>query len=1340
MKTRTKRILSFSLAAILVAATLPQAAWAEEGRAPAGADSEIIAFNPLADTIANQTVPLGTALQALVLPDTLTATVSTPLPMTVSGAGPSGQVTETTASVPVAWQARPDYDSGVPDTYIFDAEITGGSYTLGDSAVLPGITVTVGEAAQPFVTFSFQQEGPLYLPEGTAVTEEELLFGITAETENSIPVAIALQSTDGLDMENPQPKDDRSGYNIAYSAVHPVTGQVFTGGREAYVTEGMMPLSSTPEIIDLSDSDGELSIAAGNSGGRYSYDTATKTVTISGPVTVTGSTTERQVLVQGTVSVTLENVNIDVSAIGEKSAFQLLDGANATVILEGDNVLKSGGNRAGLQTTSGSAVTITAPDTSHSLTASGGQSAAGIGGNAHSTGGSITINGGTIVAHGGRYGAGMGGGQTGNNGSITINGGKVTANSIEYAAGIGGGSASYGGGAGGTITISGGIVDATGHWGGAGLGGGGSSFHTGASGGNITISGGTVTASSSAGTNRIGHGDGGNEGNITITGGSILTTIISPQPTNVSQPVYLNTLTVGNPSIGDGTAFSDIGYDGTEYYGCTGVVTRDGGRIYLWLPENSDSAAKVEAISDGTYYRKFGARTGITETGTLLRDGNAAVPDIIQDPSDRTVDAGGSTNLTVEASVTDGGTLSYQWQRAEGASGGSFADIEGAVSDTWIPGTETPGTSRYRVIVTNTNRSVNGSQTAAATSETATVTVNAIVDAETPDITTHPRSRTVNAGDSAMLTVEASVTDGGILSYQWQRAEGASGGSFADIEGAVSDTWIPGTETLGTSRYRVIVTNTNRSVNGSQTASATSNTASFTVAAAPSGGFSSGSSDQGGNASSVPAAPLLLPDQPTIGSILGKTAGTSARRAMTVTDGMVEEALKKAEEEAKAKNRSAFGVGVQIVLDASSAQRLTLTLERAALERLLRAGAKELAFTEAPLSLAFNAQALGELQKQGTGDITLGIQAVKIRGVRSAYDITLRTEKDGKTVSINSLGKGSVMVSIPCTPGRKESTGLLYAVYVEDGGSQNPIPGAFYDTNRKRMIFRTDHFSVYGVSYKALSVRLADTEEHWAKEAMDYVAGRGLLEGSAGGEFHPDTEITRGELVTALGRMTGIDVNAYQGSILPNGYSGSYALPYIAWARDKGLFQGAGSSGSAPEDRVTRQEMAVILYQYTKTTGYTLPVTRIEKPFADRSAISSSSQTAVTAMQQAGILMSRQDNLFQPTAKMTRAEASAILYRYAGLAADPATAQGWARNDAGQSVYYKDGKALTGWQEIGENGSSRTYYFDAYGSMVSGGWQRIDGMWYYFNEDGSLAPSARIDGFEIDDNGVSKSS
>ena len=225
------------------------------------------------------------------------------------------------------------------------------------------------------------------------------------------------------------------------------------------------------------------------------------------------------------LKLTLKDVKIDVSDTGTedyfkagKAALSVQGSGDVEIELDGKNELKSGFSKAGLEKTS--AGTLTLKDDNQkagSLTATGGNWAAGIGGGYLGNGKNITIKGGTVNAAGGdNGGAGIGGGDYGSGEDITITGGTVNAAGGLDGAGIGGGWK----GSGKNITITGGTVNAAGGNGGSGIGGGDYG-----SGEDITIKGGTVNAAGGYGGAGIGGGYEGSGSNVTVSGAAQVTAI-----------------------------------------------------------------------------------------------------------------------------------------------------------------------------------------------------------------------------------------------------------------------------------------------------------------------------------------------------------------------------------------------------------------------------------------------------------------------------------------------------------------------------------------------------------------------------------------------------------------------------------------------------------------------------------------------------------------------------------------------------------------------------------------------------------------------------------------------
>ncbi|MCL2642841.1 MAG: hypothetical protein FWD52_04965, partial [Candidatus Bathyarchaeota archaeon] len=254
-------------------------------------------------------------------------------------------------------------------------------------------------------------------------------------------------------------------------------------------------------------------IVTGDTG--YSYDGPALTIKESGTYTISmtnpGSTTTTDyIIVESGVTANIILNGVKINLAGGGCAFLVEADAIVSVILEDVNEFVSGGQRAGLEVSPGAFLEIS-DVSSGSLTATGGDDGAGIGGGFNSGSGVITISGGTVVANGASGAAGIGGGHYGDGVFVTISGGYVEATGGVTAAGIGGG---YGG----TdvfVTISGGTITATNAGErGTGIGGGDYSGST----GNILIYGENtvVTAKGTDGAVDIGVTNAGDVGNVFV--------------------------------------------------------------------------------------------------------------------------------------------------------------------------------------------------------------------------------------------------------------------------------------------------------------------------------------------------------------------------------------------------------------------------------------------------------------------------------------------------------------------------------------------------------------------------------------------------------------------------------------------------------------------------------------------------------------------------------------------------------------------------------------------------------------------------------------------------------
>ena len=500
------------------------------------------------------------------------------------------------------------------------------------------------------------------------------------------------------------------------------------------------------------------------------------------------------------------------------------------------------------------------------------------------------------------------------------------------------------------------------------------------------------------------------------------------------------------------------------------------------------------------------------------------------------------------------------------------------------------------------------------------------------------------------------------------------------------------------------------------------------------GGSSSGGSGSGGGSSSggsngsgsndntnQPEAPVTGETKPIQPDKNGNAA---------VDNSSVQSAIDKAKQDAKKNGTTENGIGVTVPITPAAGQTsFNVTIKAQTLDLLVKENVRQFTVaTDHLVSVNIGLDTLKQLDTASAGgDIILradkvdalrSTEAKATIGTRPAYDLSLVCLSGGKETPIANLNGHTISVRLPYTPAKGEQTGNLYAVYVDDAGKVEWITKSSYNASLKAVVFETGHFSVYGVGYKNPAPAFTDITGHWAADNILFAASRGLLSGTSDTTFSPDTGMTRGMFMTALGRLAGINPDSYQTGKFTDVKADAYYAPYVNWAAQTGIVEGVTDTTFAPDTNINREQMAVIMKNYAAKLGYDLPQTLKAVTFADNTQISSWAKDAVKSMQQAGILAGKNENKFDPKGTATRAEVATVLRRFVEIVIDPQVANGWQQNDSGQWNYYRNGESVKGW--LSEE--QKWYWLDKVtGMMFAGGWKQIDGKWYYFYADGTMA-------------------
>jgi len=178
---------------------------------------------------------------------------------------------------------------------------------------------------------------------------------------------------------------------------------------------------------------------------------------------------------------------------------------------------------------------------------------------------------------------------------------------------------------------------------------------------------------------------------------------------------------------------------------------------------------------------------------------------------------------------------------------------------------------------------------------------------------------------------------------------------------------------------------------------------------------------------------------------------------------------------------------------------------------------------------------------------------------------------------------------------------------------------------------------------KPIEQVLNDVGTHWALKSIQFIYDRGIMKGTSAEQFSPEAQMNRGMLITALGRLAGINVLDFTSGSFNDVDMSSYYGPYAEWSLISNITRGTGNNNFSPDNPVTREELAVILVNFAKAMGYELASGEGAQSFEDDSSISSWAKEAVQIMRNSNIIQGDPNNNFNPKTPATRAEIARVL-------------------------------------------------------------------------------------------------
>ncbi len=301
--------------------------------------------------------------------------------------------------------------------------------------------------------------------------------------------------------------------------------------------------------------------------------------------------------------------------------------------------------------------------------------------------------------------------------------------------------------------------------------------------------------------------------------------------------------------------------------------------------------------------------------------------------------------------------------------------------------------------------------------------------------------------------------------------------------------------------------------------------------------------------------------------------------------------------------------------------------------------------------------------RNATGSFTIPNDrniTVTLRSSNSGNNSNSGSSSSDRTYSIDVDVTGSRGGSVTLSPTRASAgTRVTITVRPNSGYELDELTVLDEDGDEVRLTQRTDTTYTFHMPDGKVTVEaaftLAQTQtpqttfadvpaSAWYYDAVEYVYENGLMSGVSGGWFAPNDTLTRAMLVQTLYAMEGRPAAASAG--FADVASGDWYASAVNWAAANGVVSGVSETGFGPNNALTREQLALILYRFAQYKGYDVTGTSDLAAYADGSSVSGWAAEAMGWAVDAGLISGVGGNQIAPTGTASRAQVAQILMNF----------------------------------------------------------------------------------------------